>query len=196
MTTGTLWIEMTIAGSVYVASLFFWVMGWRRIGLNPESFAHSFEQYLTYLAVSAVGLSYIFGFVAHRIIQIVNLRLGRWKPIKYLAGRIEKIAIRDENDTGEQVRDGLKERMAREVDIWTLDPPRTHREIDFQFAQVALLRSLIWSVPFLAVSVFYWRLRTWHHVHVVWHDYRIALTACFGPLLFWALLLFAYCRQS
>jgi len=171
---------MTIAGSVYVASLFFWVMGWRRIGLNPESFAHSFEQYLTYLAVSAVGLSYIFGFVAHRIIQIVNLRLGRWKPIKYLAGRIEKIAIRDENDTGEQVRDGLKERMAREVDIWTLDPPRTHREIDFQFAQVALLRSLIWSVPFLAVSVFYWRLRTWHHVHVVWHDYRIALTACFG----------------
>jgi hypothetical protein len=56
MTKGTLWIEMTIAGSVYVAALFFLVMGCWYPGLRLESLAHRGQPYLTYVAVAAVAL--------------------------------------------------------------------------------------------------------------------------------------------
>jgi hypothetical protein len=162
MTRATLWIEMTIAGSVYVATLFF-LLAWIYCVGDLRTLATQLEPYKTYVGVAVVAISYIFGFVAHRAIQMVNWRLWKLGVLTGIVGRIDENVIRDGDDQCKQKPKALEKRMAEETAIWALDPQRIHREIDFQFAQVALLRSLIWSTPFLALSILLWRLTTWHH---------------------------------
>jgi len=181
---------MTIAGAVYVASLIFLVMGWWYPGFSLESLAKLFQPYLAYVAVAGVGLSYIFGFVAHRIIQIVNLIAGRVPLIsKILASSCWNFLSAD-----------LEDRMLGETTIWGLSPERIHRELDFQFAQVALLRSLVCSTPILVLSFVFWRNRTHrHHLFAValyyraHHHHLLAVALC---IVLWVLLILAYRRQS
>jgi hypothetical protein len=190
VTAGKLWIEMTIAGSVYVASLFFWVMGLRYPCLNLECLAQRFDPFLTYIAVAGVALSYIFGFVAHRAIQIVNGRLWKCGLFRKLVENIDLGVVRDWDDKRKQKPKALQKRMAEEALIWALDPQRIHRELDFQFAQVALLRSLAWSVPwlFISISFWFWRFRTVHNV--------LAFTYWICFLVFYVFLFLAFRRQS
>lgn len=161
---------MTIAGSVYVASLCFLVMGCWYPYLNSESLAKLFQPYLTYLAVAAVVISYIVGFVVHRLIQIAISILEHWTK------------GRDRKKYSEDVSKELQARLGEEERIWALSPPRIQREVDFQFAQLALLRSLALSVPFLLISIIIWRLRTgqglWSYTNwiffVVFYTFLIA----------------------
>jgi hypothetical protein len=192
MTAGTLWIEMTIAGSVWVACLFFQIMAWWLWWYPGESLAKLITPYLTYIAVAVVALSYIFGFIAHRVIQIFNWRLlERWKWQKRLRDRIDDFVVLDQDDKDKRGPKVLKERMVGETDIWDLDPHRLHREIDFQFAQVALLRSLAWSTLFLAVSILWWHLRIGHYAAA-----RVYVLAPLWVVCFWVLLFLASRRQS
>jgi hypothetical protein len=182
MTAGTLWIEMTIAGFVYVASLFFLLVGVSSVG-DLESLAHQLEPYLTYVAVAVVGLSYIFGFVAHRIIQIASQRLehmGEWCVSKCILKGFDYVAL-----AGVAGEKDLRKRMKDEMALWEMDPQRIYREIDFQFAQVALLRSLLVSVPLLALSIHYLRFATGHPLAVV-----------IGVLFLYGCILLAFRRQS
>lgn len=204
MTRGTLWIEITIAGSLYVMSLFFMFAGiYGNSYLGYE--AHRFNSYLTYVAVGVVALSYIVGFVAHRVIQIFNWRLLRWARLTTVKApksslkkertsrltRFDEFVIRDEKDNPNGDPKSLEERMAGETVIWALNPQRIHNEIDFQFGQVALLRSLIWSTLLLASSVLFWRIRTGHHATAF--AYGLVSLAF---LVFWVCLLLASRRQS
>jgi IPT/TIG domain len=166
-------------------------MGWWYPGFTLESLVKLVQPYLAYVAVAVVGLSYIFGFVAHRLIQIINLIAERVPPIKnfFLSSRWEFVSA------------DLEERMLGETAIWGLSPERIHRELDFQFAQVALLRSLVCSSPILALSVWFWRCRTHHHHHLfsvalyyrAHHHHPLAFTLC---IVLWVLLILAYRRQS
>ena len=64
MTAATLWIEMTIAGSVYVVSIFFFVMAIWYPNLNLECLANRAHDFLTYVAVGFVA-SPIFSVSSH-----------------------------------------------------------------------------------------------------------------------------------
>ena len=164
-----------MAGAIYVVSLFFLVTAWWYPSLNLERLAHRLQPVLPYVAVAVVALSYIFGFVAHRLIQIANLVAGTFEPIRDFF----------QSERWNFVSADLEDRMRQEATILGLSPERIHREIDFQFAQVALLRSLLVSVPFLVFSIDFWCLRTGHHA--------VANDPVFA---FWVFLLLAYRRQS
>lgn len=140
---------MTIAGSVYVASLVFLLAGIYCVR-DLASFANAaqLQAYKTYVAVAVIALSYIFGFVAHRFIQIaIQLLKDKATGFKNFLTRVIG---------GSE----LTTRMHEEMTIWEMSPERIHREIDFQFAQLALLRSLAVSVLCLVASITVWRLRT------------------------------------
>ncbi len=165
---------MTIAGSVYVASLVFLLAGINCVR-DLASFANAaqLQAYKTYVAVAVIALSYIFGFVAHRFIQIAI------QPLKDKATGFKNFLTRV---SGERE---LKTRMPEEMTIWEMSPERIHREIDFQFAQVALLRSLSVSVPCLVASVSFWRLRTDQNLWPI--GYWICMFFLYGILFlaFW-----------
>jgi hypothetical protein len=177
MTAGTLWIEVTIAGSIYVTSLFFWIMGWRYPAVSLEWFARSFQPYLAYVAVAFVALSYIAGFVAHRAIQIAKLFVTQNNGIKNFL----------ESGRWPRLSSDLDERMGEETSIWALSPERIHHELDFQFAQLALLRSLLFSSPILALSVIFWRDRSCY-------DHLGTVVLYFGG--FYLCLVPSFLRQS
>jgi hypothetical protein len=70
--------------------------------------------------------------------------------------------------------------------IWQFGSQRVHRELDFQFSLVVLLRSLVLSIPFAFGSLEFWLIRTQQ-------DFRWGLLAV-GVWL-WASCLVAYRRQ-
>ena len=82
----------------------------------------------------------------------------------------------------------VTDRMHGEMVIWEMSPERIHHEIDFQFAQVALLRSLAVSVLCLIFSVRAWWLSAGQPA---WPS---AYWKCI--LVFYVLLFLAFWRQS
>src|SRR5580692_11752228 len=118
MTAATLWIEMTIAGSVYVASLFFFVLALRYPHLNLEGLATRFNPYLTYVAVGLVALSYVFGFVAHRVIQVA---IDGRKIVKLWWQDLQLFPLNQQlPDEKKIVREELRETLMEEMNIWAL----------------------------------------------------------------------------
>jgi hypothetical protein len=178
MTAGTLWIEMTIAGSIYVVSLLFLAIGCWYPDLTLESFLSRFHGSLTYLGIAFIGLSYIFGFVVHRLMQIAISIGTHWR----------KLILR-ESPYFPAVKTEVEARLGDEETIWESSPPRIQREVDFQFAQLALLRSLALSVPCLFGSICIWRLNTGQYA--VWQSTYWICFAAFYPLL-----IFAWRRQA
>jgi hypothetical protein len=152
MTAATLWIEMTIAGSVYVASLLILIIACYDPKPNLASLASQFHDLLGYAAVAVVGLSYVFGFIFHRFIQILISRKDHWS-----ANREAKNGTKNKVKYRDYVSNDLNERLGSENTIWQYGSTRLQREVDFQFAQLALLRSLRLSIPFLFVSICFWR---------------------------------------
>ena len=144
MTTWPLWIEITMAGSIYVVSLLFLVIAVWNPHPNLQFPPFNSQLFLAYLGAAFLGLSYIVGFVAHRSIQVLF--------DKFRA----KTSRSDELDCLET--------------LWQLGSARVQRELDFQFTQLALLRSLLFSVPCLAVAVGIWRFFTACRLLAAWRQ--------------------------
>ena len=173
---------MTIAGSVYVASLFFFVLALRYPHLNLEGLATRFNPYLTYVAVGLVALSYVFGFVAHRVIQVA---IDGRKIVKLWWQDLQLFPLNQQlPDEKKIVREELRETLMEEMNIWALCSDRVHREMDFQFPQLALFRSLTVSSLLLAASIAYWCHPT----------YLLADMSYFA--VFYVLLILVFLRQS
>src|SRR3954465_12235743 len=68
MTAATLWIEITIAGSVYLAALVFFSL--RVLGVSE--FPAIEKELLPYFAAAAVATSYILGMMMHRLAQYIG----------------------------------------------------------------------------------------------------------------------------
>jgi hypothetical protein len=153
MTAATLWIEITIAGSVYLFALLFLVL--RIAGISDLDFLTRENAPLAYVAVVAVGTSYVLGIVAHRLIQIGGI------PLLRLAERLFPI-----DDPGSD--DSKDAQYHQLVPIWQHGSERLHREFDFQFALQALLRSLVFSIPFLGFSAGVWLWSTEWSKHIWW----------------------------
>ena len=172
MAAATLWIEITIAGAAYLTSVGFCILAGFRVG--PESLAAAPKEFLPYLSVCFVAVSYISGIVAHRLVQIAV------PPILDQIGRVLNIPELSARST-------LDSTFAKHVVIWQYGSERLHREIDFQYALVALLRSLLFSLPLLGISMSIWLARIGSGVW--WLPVLLALG-------FWGLTVPAYWRQS
>lgn len=136
MTAATLWIEITIAGSVYLAALVFLCLRLLGIGRIPVVA----DDLLPYLAAGVVAASYILGMLMHRLLQLGwsgVIRLRKTRP--WLSDS-----------------DYFQAHYARDAIVWQFGSERLHRELDFQFALKALFRSLLVSIPFLAVTLSLW----------------------------------------
>jgi len=168
MTNAALWIEITIAGAIYLVAILFWVLA---LFVPPDASLGSqpgdIQEYLPYLSVGFVAVSYIVGILAHRIVQIV---------IPPLLRRVEGL-----KDLSYDI--GSEEDLVR---IWQYGSERLHKELDFQFALAALLRSLLFSVPLLGSGV-----GVWLFLRSQKGDWEVGgLT-----VVIWALCFLAYRRQ-
>jgi hypothetical protein len=143
MTAPTLWIEITLAGAVYAAAICFFFLGVLRVDRLPR--LEQLKELLPYIAVIAVGVSYILGIVMHRLVQVVSPMLFHWTVSRFWPS-----IVLDRPDG---------RCFADEARIWQSASERVHREIDFQFGLVALFRSLIFSVPMLWMGVMFWFVR-------------------------------------
>lgn len=136
----TLWLEITIAGAFYLLGALFWVL----VSLSPSdtqlsSLSENLESYLPYVGIGFAATSYVVGILAHRVIQLT--------PLKLVSRRLAFVTEPEDyvvGDRGNMVR------------IWQYGSGRLHRELDFQYGLVALIRSLIFSVPLLGAGVATW----------------------------------------
>src|SRR4051812_29082711 len=137
----TLWLEITIAGAVYLLAALFWLL--ISLGLSDKqlcALSPHLKEYISYLAVGFAVASYVIGILAHRVIQLTPRRL--FKPL------LSFVSPESENYiAGERVN------MVR---IWQYGSERLHRELDFQYGLVALIRSLLFSIPLLGAGMATW----------------------------------------
>jgi hypothetical protein len=153
MTSATLWIEITIAGSVYLFALFFVFL--RIADISDLTFLTRENALLPYIAIVAVGTSYVLGIVAHRWIQVLGTRV---------LGIVEReLGLKDLSTS-----DSRPEQYRQLVTIWQHGSERLHKEFDFQFALQALFRSLLFSIPFLGGSVSAWLSITDWNAYIAW----------------------------
>lgn len=147
----TLWLEITIAGAVYLLAALFWIL----VSLSPldkqlSDLSENLKNYLPYVAVGFAAASYVVGILAHRVIQLTPLRLVS-HFLAFVHSEPEEYVVGD------------RENMVR---IWQYGSERLHRELDFQYGLVALIRSLLFSVPLLGAGLSVWlyssnRAGTW-----------------------------------
>jgi hypothetical protein len=171
VTAPTLWIEITIAGAVYVAAICFAWLGWLRA--KDLLAVVGDKDLLPYLSAMAVAVSYVVGMLTHRLTAIVG------RPVLKHLERVATIP-RLFDPTPREVH------FADMVSVWQRGSARLHRELDFQFALVALLRSLLFSVPTLTISVIFWLART---------QQAGQWSAASGAVVLWSMVLVAYHRQ-
>jgi hypothetical protein len=143
MTTPTLWIEITLAGAIYVAAICLAFLAGYRVADFPN--LADVKDALPYAAVVFVGASYLVGIVFHRIIQVLGSNVVLL---------VSRLFPRFGDEGPEPV---YFEELAL---IWQLGSTRLQREMDFQFGLLALLRSLFVSIPLLLLSVYWWGART------------------------------------
>jgi hypothetical protein len=174
MTAPTLWIEITMAGAVYVAAIWFAILGWLK--LDPTQGPPNIKDFLPYFVVIHVGASYIVGITMHRVTQVTA------PPILRMLKRVHVFRlIRAEVDLATSAH------FVDLVTVWQYGSARLHRELDFQFALLALLRSLIFSLPLLGGAIAFWLNRTARKG--VWES-------CFLLSFFWMLAIISYARQA
>lgn len=171
MTATTLWIEITIGGSLYLVAVGFLILA--GFGIKDLRSLEAAKDYLPYLSACGVAASYIAGIVAHRLVQMLA------SPLLSRIERLLRITPLTERSDRNQV-------LTNMVKVWHSGSARLHRELDFQYALVALLRSLLLSVPFLGASISVWLVtaapsRSWLPVLSV--------------VLLWPLCFAAYRRQ-
>lgn len=135
MTAPTLWIEITIAGAVYLIGISFLLFAGFGIA-DPRTLLPP-EHFFPYLSAGVVAASYGIGVVAHRVVQKV-------KCFIFERGK--------QANAMEWYRDSIT--------IWQFGSQRTNRELDFQYGLVTLFRSLVCSIPFLGFSAIAWMART------------------------------------
>ena len=110
---------------------------------------------LPYISIGSIALSYIFGILAHRFIQILG------QPLQNL---IKKVFI---SKYTPMKYDPIS-KFRNLVNVYQYGSERLNREIDFQYGLVVLFRSLILSIPLLGTSLSLWLMGTYLNQFAVW----------------------------
>jgi hypothetical protein len=170
LTATALWLEITIAGFMYlVAICFFALAGFRFTDFQKVL---GLKEILPYLSVGVVASSYVIGMISHRITQAL-----KWAVVKWWHKRSKK----------PRVPDDIKFFTSKMVPIWQSASDRLLKEIDLQYGLVSLLGSLTWSTPLVALSIVAWLLSV--RRHGIW------MVAAFA-IGFWVCCFVAYRRQA
>jgi hypothetical protein len=166
----SIWLEITIAGFVYVVAIFFAIVA--ICDVHDLAILRPPNELLPYISAALVGLSYVLGLIFHRLTPLVAPRT--FPLLNRLIKRRGKSYTKSPNsylETAEILHGGST---------------RVHREVDFQFALVALFRSLVFSIPLLGVTVAIWLLRTHHRGMVLFVSMDV---------IFWVMSVIAYQQQ-
>jgi hypothetical protein len=145
MSIATLWVEMVLSGSLFFLSVIFLVL--RVVVVRDITFIADIKEYLVYIAAAFVGISYVFGFLAHRLIPLI------FSPAKPLL--IKMNALSPINRNANIVKHNEDMFLVRQH-----GSSRLNFEIDFQFSSLALLRSATVGFPLLGLSSLIWLLNT------------------------------------
>lgn len=141
MVPPTLWVEIIIAGFVYLLAFFFFVLN--KAGIYDFGFMPPLADFVGLISLLVVFASYIFGFLMHRLVQIVILNI--------VAKLLGKLGF-DFNLLGDAKPGFYRDSFA----LYQYGSPALHREIDLQYSAFALFTSLVFSLPLLGASLFFW----------------------------------------
>lgn len=139
--TINLWTEIIITGFVYLLAFFFLILKFLQI--DSLDFIYAYKDYLSYISVGAIGLSYILGLLTLRSTS----SLGR--PLIEL---VEKTFFHKTPIAEEQK---LKNQTSH-VMVLQYGSERLNRELDFQYSTFVLLRQLSLAIPFCGISATWW----------------------------------------
>lgn len=144
--TATLWVEITIAGFVYLLAGIFLTLNAAHV-YDLQQLPTGWKDYLSVLSVLGVFVSYVLGILMHRLIQILILR-----PLNTL---LQKLKL-NFNVIGDVKPDYYLNNFV----LYQYGSQYLHRELDIQFSTFALFTSLIISLPILGISLFLWLSQT------------------------------------
>lgn len=141
----TLWVEMIIAGFVYLLTGVFFLLN--RAQIYDFQFMTALKDYIGLVSLLVIFVSYALGMLMHRLIQMFVLR-----PLNVL---LRKMKI-DFNVLG----DVRPDYYLMNFILYQYGAQYLQREIDLQFSAFALFMSLIFSVPLLGISLASWLSNT------------------------------------
>ena len=141
----TLWVEIIIAGFVYLLAGTFLVLN--KANVYNFRFLESAEDYVALISLLIVFASYILGLLMHRLIQgfllsVINTILKKLN--------IDFNVLGDAKPEYDQMNFVLQQYGSQYL----------HREIDLQYSAFALFTSLVVSLPILGVSLSMWLSHT------------------------------------
>ncbi|MCB9110660.1 MAG: hypothetical protein H6634_05380 [Anaerolineales bacterium] len=157
----TLWVEIIIAGFVYLLAGFFFILTKAGPPYNLD-FLANWKDISAIVSIIIVFTSYILGLLAHRLLQFILLYVV--EPI------IKKLNIKFN-----VIGDARKDYFSLNFILHQYGSQYLHREIDLQYSAFALFSSLIFSLPLLGWSLSRWLLQTNNSEWSSW-----ALWICIG----------------
>jgi len=140
MISFSLWTEVTISGFFYLVGVFFIILN--LAGVKDFAFLSGLKDYVTLLAVFTLFISYLFGVLTLRMLQILL------SPISQSLAKLLKnkdLAVIDRDVAAEH-----------NVIIFQYGSERLQREVDLQFSLYVMFSSLIFSIPFVGLTSYLW----------------------------------------
>lgn len=137
----TLWVEIIIAGFVYLLAGFFLVL--TKAEVPDLKFLADWKDLTALISILIIFVSYILGLLAHRLLQLALLLIVA--PLLKLLGIKFNV-----------IGDTRKDFFSMNFVLQQYGSQFLHREIDLQYGAFALFSSLIVSLPLLGWSLSRW----------------------------------------
>ena len=116
MTSPKFWTEASIAGFLYLLSIFFLTL--KFLGIENICMEDWWSEYLPYLAVAVVAISYLLGLTAHVLIPILLRRPARF--LKIITQRIEQDRSRNDARLLQFGTESLQKQVKSQYSTWIL----------------------------------------------------------------------------
>lgn len=137
----TLWVEIIIAGFVYLVAVTFLILN--KAGVSDLQFLADLKDLTALATILIVFASYILGLLTHRLLQLVLLVII--DPLLKLMGIKFNV-----------IGDTRKDFFSMNFVLQQYGSQFLHREIDLQYSAFALFSSLVVSLPLLGWSLSRW----------------------------------------
>ncbi|MBI3168044.1 MAG: hypothetical protein HYZ22_06170 [Chloroflexi bacterium] len=141
----TLWVEIIIAGFVYLLAAVFFILN--KAGIYNLQFMNDAKDYIGLVSLLAIFASYVLGMLMHRLLQF---------PVLYLINLALKKLKVNFNVLGDSKPNFQKMNFL----LQQYGSQYLHREIDLQYGAFALFTSLIVSLPLLGIALSNWLRHT------------------------------------
>jgi hypothetical protein len=143
-----IWLEIAIAGFVYVAAAFFSLLSWLHI--NDLCFLWNAREFAPYLSIGIILFSYVIGLSVHNVLHQAYSKVRGTKTWRTISKSFDKDQAPNEpeSDKGEDLF--LREDIS----------PRVLELIKSSYNTFVLFRLLALGTPLLCLSLIYWMSNT------------------------------------